>query len=1010
MRFRLLGPLEVVTDAGESVSPRARKERAFLAALLLQANAVVPISRLADSIWAGEPPVTFEHGLHVYASRIRKLVGPDRLERCDSGYRLAVEPWEFDVTEFEGRAESGRSALAAGAPHRATAELSAGLALWRGDALDDLAGEPVGRAAAALDELRVAAEEDLVDAELALGRHDSVIPKLERLVAQHPYRERLRGQLMLALYRSGRQQDALQEYRVVRRAWRSELGLEPGRALTELERAILNHDPALDPPRPDALRRSSLPAPLSSLVGRQPELEQLGRLLRDSDVRLVTITGTGGIGKTRLALEAARRAGDAYSDGAFFVELAPVRDPELTALAIAGALGVRQHPGDSLFDALAAELAQRETLLVLDNFEHLLDAAGLVSRLLAAAERLTVLVTSRARLCVYGEHEFAVPPLAVPSAGTQTSADAVGRFDAVKLFVARARAAAPGFELEDAKAPDVAAICANLEGLPLAIELAAARTKTFAPAALLSRLSSRLDLLVGGPHDVPERQRSLRATIDWSYELLGEDERGLLRRLAIFAAGCGGDACRAVCGYGADMLESLVEKNLARCVDGEAERFEVLEAIREYALERLVEEQELDEAQRRHGEFFVDLAERAEPELRSGGQLAWLRRLDVEEANIWAAFAWGLDTGGDSALRLGAALWRYWEARGSITAARQRLDRALARFPDASPEVRAPAFFASGRMALRQGDMEHARTMFEAGRALFLEIGDRGGTAVCTAGLGWIAHVAGPLDESVAMCRDAVEIARASGEDWVVADALNNLGVALRANGDLAGSRVVLEESLALRRKLGELEGITASLNGLALIAVAEDDFEQAELLFDEAFAVSEARGDLFYIAAEDVVRAYLAFGSGDLDRAKLLCLRALASCKRHGYLQFAAYALETLAGVAAADGRLVLAGKLLGAALTISEHLGRADPPPTRASARWVQYDWEARAVTTVLVEAQRALGPEAWGNAIAAGRTLEVDEAIRQTEEWFAPSRPVVDLAARRRPAGEAAATRSS
>ncbi len=1000
MRYRLLGPLEVVNDAGETVSVRAAKERAFLAALVLGRNRAVPVSRLVESIWADDPPASYEHSLHVYASRLRKLIGRERLERTNAGYLLVVGPGECDVTEFERIAAAGRAALAAGEPHRATAELSGALALWRGGALADLVDEPVGRTAAAtLRQLRIAAEEDLAQAELALGRHDSMIAKLERLVAEHPYRERVRGQLMLALYRSGRQGDALAEYRAVRQTLRSELGLEPGRALQELERAILNHDRSLDPAPLEPLRRPSLPAPVTSFVGRQTELEQLAELLRASDVRLVTITGTGGIGKTRLALEAARRIGDEYADGAFFIELAPIRDPELVAQSVAGALGVQQRPGATPIEALAAELSERQALLVLDNFEHLLDAAPLVTGLLNAAERLKILVTSRGRLHVYGEHEFTVPPLAIPLTETDTSAEALAQVDAVELFVSRARGAEPGFTLEQANAGAVAVICTRLEGLPLAIELAAARTKAFSPETLLERLTSWLELLVDGPQDVPERHRSLRATIDWSYELLDEEERRLLRGLSVFAAGCTLEACRRVCGGGIGTLESLAEKNLVRREGGDGGRFAMLETIREYALDRLVDHAELDDRRRHHAAFFVALAEQAEPELRSGTQVEWLRRLDTEEPNLWAAFAWGLEAGGDGPLRLGGALWRYWEARGSITEARARLDQALARSPDASPNARAWAFFASGRMALRQGDLERARAVFDAACTLFHAVDDSGGAALCTAGLGWIAHVAGPFDESVARCRKAVELARASGEEWIIADALNNLGVALRSVGELPGSRAALEESLALRRTIGELEGITAALNGLALIAVAEDDLDRAERFFDEAFAVSEARGDLFYIAAEDVVRAYLAFARGDLDRATRLCIRALASCRRHGYLQFTAYALETLAGVAAAEGRLPIAAQLLGAALTISERFGRTYGPSRTAGSQCVAYDWEARAVKAVLIQARRELGEAVWETATTKGRALEVEEALAAAEQWFTLPDPVVELAVLRR-----------
>jgi predicted ATPase/DNA-binding SARP family transcriptional activator len=954
------------------------KQRALLAVLLLDANRVVALERLIEELWPEDPPASARHAIEVYASGLRRALGTDRIVRRAPGYLVRAEEEELDSTRFEVLAARGHKALEAGRPAAAAATFREALDLWRGAALADVAAGRLTQAAAArLDDLRIGVLEARIDADLELGHHGDVVPELEALVAEHPLRERPRRQLMLALYRSGRQADALDAYRTTRRTLLDELGLEPSRQLRDLEQAILRHDPTLEP-RPTAEARSSLPSPAASFVGRRAELDALRELLSRQGVRLVTLTGPGGIGKTRLALEAARRAEREFSDGAAFVSLVPVTDERRVLEAVARGLGVRAGAGTPLLDALKGYLREKDFLLLLDNFEHVLGAGRHVSDLLAASPRLTVLATSRTPLRVYGEQELSVPPLAVRGPDVQEEAPP----EAVELFVERARSVNAGFALSEQNAGAIDEICVRLDGVPLAIELAAARVKLLAPATLLARMGRRLQLLTDGPRDTPARHQTLRATIEWSHELLGEREKRLFARLSVFVGGFTLEAAEAACDATIDLLTALVDDSLVR-TDGSG-RFSMLDTIREYAEERLVETGDLDDVRARHAGFVVALAEEAEPELRGRDQVSWLVRLDAEEGNVLAAVDWAVEADRpDVPLRLGAALWRFWEARGSITPARERLDAALARSSDVDPEVRARALFASGRIALRQGDLDHALSVFSEGRALFVEVGDVGGEALCTAGLGWIAHVLGPVDDAVGQCREAVDLARQSGEDWIVADALNNLGVSLRTQGDLAAASTALREALALRRRIGELEGVTAALNGLALIAIATDEYAEAGALFEEAFAISRERGDLFYEAARDVVLGYLAFARGDLESTRVSCVNALESCRRHGYLQFTAYALETLAGVAAAEGNLPRAARLLGSALAISDRIGRVPVPVPRATATGVAYDWEARAVKRALAGARRDVGLRAWDELVSEGRALSLDEALAYAAE---------------------------
>ena len=529
MDFAILGPLRVGGPAGPIELPAA-KQRSLLAALLLahREEAVAP-ARLIDVLWGEEPPATAAKALQVHISRLRRALGPDdRIVTRASGYAIALEPGELDLERFESLVARAR---AAGQPQEASALLGEALALFRGPPLADapLLG-PAAAEAGRLADLRLAVLEERIDADLAAGADAALVGELEALAAEHPYRERLHGQLMRALYRAGRQADALDAFRRVRGSLVEDLGLDPGRELQQLEAAILAHDPSLDVDEPaGAPEPPPLPSPLTPLLGREAEVEAAAALLGDPAVRLVTLTGPGGIGKTRMALELASRTAERYGDGARFVPLAAIDAAVRVVPAIAQALGV--------VDDLAEHLASRELLLVVDNLEQVLDAAPDLAALLATAPRVTLLATSRAPLRIAGERELAVSPLA--------------REPAVELFVTRARALGARVE----PGPDVERICDRLDRLPLAIELAAARSKLLSPAAILDRLERRLDLLSSGPRDAPARQQTLRAAIGWSYDLLDPPVQRLFAELGVFVGGWTLEAAEAVCGP--DVLDGL---------------------------------------------------------------------------------------------------------------------------------------------------------------------------------------------------------------------------------------------------------------------------------------------------------------------------------------------------------------------------------------------------------------------------------------------------------------------
>ena len=577
MEFRILGPLEVHDGSGPVRVPGA-KERALLADLLVHAGRVVAADRLVDDLWGEELPGNPANTLQGRVSALRRALGPagaGLVVTSPPGYRLAVEPEQLDAGRFQRLVAEADAAAAREGP-RAARLLEAALGLWRGPALAEFADLPWARAEAArLEELRLAAQEALAELRLAGGGHAELVGELEALVAAHPLRERPRGQLMLALYRSGRQADALRVYGETRATLAEELGIDPSPELQRLQRAILTQDPAIAPPgraRAPAAPPHNLPERLTSLVGRDRELDEVGKLVGQH--RLVTVTGPGGAGKTSLAVEAARRLVAGFPDGVWLVELAALRDPGLLGEAVAATLGLSEEragsgaPPPPAAERLASFVADKAMLVVLDNCEHLVAAcAGLAARLVSACPDLTVLASSREPLGVAGEVTFTVPPLAVDPLDP---AD-IGGIEAVQLFVDRARLADPNFGLTTVNASAVASICRRLDGIPLAIELAAARVRVLSVEQIATRLHDRFRLLADGSRTALPRHQTLRAAIDWSHRLLSGPEQVLFRRLAVFAGGCTLEAAEAVCNADGDLpidvlegVESLVAKSLLR--------------------------------------------------------------------------------------------------------------------------------------------------------------------------------------------------------------------------------------------------------------------------------------------------------------------------------------------------------------------------------------------------------------------------------------------------------------
>jgi predicted ATPase/DNA-binding SARP family transcriptional activator len=894
MELLLLGPVEL--RVGErAIAVGGPKQRAVLAMLALEAGRAVSANRLAEGLWGEDLPATAAKMVQQLVSHLRQVLAGSGAEIVTRGrgYELRVDGAEIDVSRFERLVEERR-------PREA-------LSLWRGEPLADVAGEPFAAGEIRrLEEVRLHAHELAIEEDLASGRHAELLGELEALVAEHPLRERFHAQRMLALYRSGRQADALEAYRAARRTLVEQLGLEPGPELQRLEREILDQAPALAVPP----ARANLPLPPTAILGRERELRAASELLERDDTRLLTLTGPGGVGKTRLSLELAQRATAGSADGVHFVALAPVARADQVAGVIAQVLGASLRPGETHPHALVRHLSRRRLLLVVDNFEHVHEAGPLLAALLAGAAGLRLLVTSRRSLRLSAERVFVVPPL--------QSADGVA------LFAARAAAAGSDVTADPGDESAAAAICARLDQLPLAIELAAAATAVLPPRALLRRLDQRFELLAGGPRDLDERQRTLRATIDWSHDLLGAPDQALLRRLAVFAGGGALAAIEAVCAIDAplDRLTALVDHSLLRREIGEdgEPRFSMLETIREYAAERLAGDPEREAVRRRHAEYFASYADRMQPETRGIHPAMALPQVELEHDNLRAAIAWARAAGRtDLELRLAGSLGWFWHARGHHREGVATLDAALA---GTSP-----------------GDPARTRPLLE--RAfLCLYLGETERAAVDTAEL--------------------MELTERAGDPGIRAEALLRHGLVAHNRGDHAAATARYEDVARLSRRNGDQPMLDFALRNMADIALREGRFEQAAALANESLSLEAVTdvGDRSVVTLHNLGSALL--GLGRAADAEERFAQGLALAREYELADDPGYALDGLAAAAAALGQPERAARLLGA----------ADAVFRAVDAGRQQFEAERR--EAVLEQLRDELGPEALAAAMAGGAAL--------------------------------------
>ncbi len=774
--------------------------------------------------------------------------------------------------------------------------------------------------------------------------------------------------------------------------------------------------PAVFPPLKSLdARPNNLPIQLTSFIGREREIAEVKHLL--SQTRLLTLAGIGGAGKTRLALQVAADQLDQFTDGVWFVDLASTTDRHLLAQTVAVALGAREQSGQPILGTLTEYLKARRLLLVLDNCEHLITAcATFVHTLLSASPHLRILATSREALRVPGEVILRVPPLSVPGLDGLPPLHAIGQYEAIRLFVERARLYQPGFTLTEQNASLVAQICHRLDGMPLAIELAAARVNVLAVEQMAERFKDAMRWLTAGTRTAPNRQRTLRAAVDWSYDLLTESERVLFNRLAIFAGGFTLEAVEAVCcGNGLeasdvlDLLSHLVDKSLVavEADPSDSFRYRLLEVLRRYSWERLQESGEAETVRRSHGSYFLKLAEEAEPGLRSTHQASWFRRLEQEHDNCRAALRWSMESGEEEiSLRLTGALWWFWYVRGYVREGREWLEKALAESGEAPASARAKSICAAGLLALRQsdygratqlagesavlcrtlgdtpglafslgilglvadhqGNYERAATLSSESLGLARRVEDKWGTAFSQNTLGIVARIRGDYERARALGEESLALCQELGDEWGIAGVLNSLGLVARDQGDYERAGALLEESLTLSRKIGDGQDIAFSQNSLGVLARLRGDYGRATALHEESLALCRALGDTWGIAYALHGLGLVARDQGEYDRAGALCAESLLLRREVGDRRGIALSLTGLAIVAVAHGQPQRAARLFGAAEALRESIGMPHPPFDRAD--------HDRSVASVRAELGDAVFTSAW----AEGREMALDEAI--------------------------------
>jgi predicted ATPase/DNA-binding SARP family transcriptional activator len=1023
--IELLGTFRV--RVGDEVIPaevwRRRKVRSLVKLLALAHEYRLHREQLMELLWPDADPQAAQNSLHQTLYLARRILEPGSSARARylllQDEIVTLGPPELvwvDVAAFEAAAAQARQ-------RQDLAAYRAALDLYAGELLpEDRYEEWAGARREALHQEQMALLRDLTRLAEARADYALAIETLRKALAADSAHEEVHCDLMRLYALSGQRQQALRQYQLLREALRRELDLEPA-----LESQRLNEDilagrlgareqthaqadtPTLAPNRPTAPRHN-LPITLTSFIGREREIAEVQQLL--STTHLLTLAGPGGCGKTRLALAVAADLANAYPDGVWLVELAALTDPALIPQVVAAALGVREAPGQPLIETLAAALKPKQLLLVLDNCEHLVVAsAQLAETLLRACPQLRILATSREALHIPGEVTWLVPSLSLPNPRQQPSLAQLLHYEAIRLFVDRALAIVPTFRVTEQNAPAIAQICTRLDGVPLAIELAAARMPVLSVEQLAARLDDCFRLLTGGSRTALTRQQTLKATLDWSYDLLTDWEQALLRRLAVFAGGFTLEAAEAICmgagleaGDVLDLLARLVAKSLVVAEQhGALARYRLLETVRQYSAAKLRDADEETAVRARHLDYFLTLARRADPQLREPHQEQWLSSLKHERDNLRAALEWCLkdsetrdtrhetrddllpvssspvsqspvsQSRRDLGLRLALALIWFWYLDGGLSEGRAWFERALARTDETERTwARAMAVYGAGRIALHQSDLSTARSRLEASSAMLREVGEPHELAMALFVLSVAAVHQGDDGAALACLEESQELFRAVGNQQYYALSLMHGvltgDVALR-RGDWAAARTYYEDALSIQRQLGGMWGVAQLLNNLGEVARCEGDYRRAARFYEQSLASFRALGS----TSGDIARSihnlgYVAHAQGDEEQARARFTESLRLFQERGNTRGIVECIAGFAGVVGARGQLERAARLLGASAAQFEAIGAAMWPADQ-----IDYQRNVAAI-------RAALGEAAFAAACADGRALTLEQAIAE------------------------------
>lgn len=961
----ILGEMNLTVD-GRPVELGGRRQRSLIAVLLLQRTRALSADAIADILWPGEQPASAIKMIHIYVSRLRRQLGVagSRLTSGSGGYRLILDDQESDAGRFEALLGSARELVTRGHHTAAVAILESAMSLWRGAALADFTYEPFAAAEAGrLEEIRLDAQEIGLRCRLELG-DDDLVARARTALAIHPYREGLWSILAIGLYRTGRQADALDAIRSARATLAEELGLDPGPALDQLELAILNHEPWLGQTLEVGSGAQDLPPRMAQLIGRDRELSELRSAV--AATRLTTITGAGGTGKTRLALELGWTHEDRSVD-IHFVDLSAIRTADLVPAALAAQVGLADDGRQTPLERLADHLRAHRTLLILDNLEQIRAAGPVVAELLGRAADLRIVATSRAALRVRGEREYRLGPLALVEASEPS--DAIAASPAVQLFVERMRDAGRSIPVDGTSAPLLAEMCRRLDGLPLAIELAAARIRDLDLASIARGLARQLETLTDGPRDAAQRQQTLRGAIAWSHDLLDSAEARVFRRLSVFEGGGSPAALEAVCGSGmdgsfAEFLAGLVNQSLVvrRDAADNDVRYLMLETIRAFAAEQLALSDDGPDTRRRHAGWFLALAESAENELHGPDSVAWGRHIRAELDNVRAAVGWAIEANEpEVALRLVSSLRFFLPETGNLAEGRMWLARLLELSGDVSDRTRADALNAAGNLAVLQGDLQSAGTSYEASLAIRQAIGEAQPIAASLSNLSQIASGQGDYQRAQTLLEQSLEASRTAGDVWGVAATLGNLADVALFKGDYDRADELFREGLTGFRALGDLASVPTVLSNLGQLAIYRGDYDAASTLLHEAERLVD---EVDFPTQANTIRlnlGHLASRRGEFDRARELFAMAYRYSRSSGNRVGVAECLERLGEVLSRTGELRAAVRVWGSAAATRREIGAEMYPVDRA---WVE---EAVAV------AKSTIGDAAFDSEWSVGEVLD-------------------------------------